>query len=463
MAEYYNKLPFVADKDEGSIFVSYAHKDRESVFPIIKRLYENGWPIWYDEGIEPGENWKAALNYRIGRCSVYLLFVSKNSLKSVDTIDHEFIVARNFQKQMIMCIIDEVDFFNDFASINYAAASREKYPRTTPEELENELMKVPALKKGEPREAQGISLSAPEFIDQENKQYLYEYEFCDDGVALTGFNGTRFPNRIVVPREYPVGSGYPVVELRGTFNHSFDGHSPGKLIIPDTVKRIRKGTFYGYALPQCISVPPSVELIEELNFSLDDKSGYEIDLYDRQMKIEYAPETNTDTLIRRVSRGMSINYVQDKSMSYEYSENKLYEPKGNYVFISFQREKEPEYKDIITLLREQDCNIVTFSDIPETKINTYIRKCGCFIAFENEDYYKSDDCEQLYSALAFNKNIALINTTTSFSVSLPDDLHLYLWLKQRLKLDDPDLIMRLTRWISSNGCRMFKGMKQGRG
>ena len=86
MAEYYNKLPFVADKGEGSIFVSYAHKDRESVFPIIKRLYENDWPIWYDEGIEPGENWKAALNYRIGRCSVYLLFVSMNSFNSVETI-----------------------------------------------------------------------------------------------------------------------------------------------------------------------------------------------------------------------------------------------------------------------------------------------------------------------------------------------------------------------------------------
>lgn len=125
MAEYSNRLPFAADTGKGCIFISYAHRDREIVFPIITKLYEKGWPIWYDEGIEPGENWKAALNYRIGMSSLYLLFISKNSLRSVETIDHEFIVAHNFNKKIILCLIDDIDLQRDFPSLNYAAASYE--------------------------------------------------------------------------------------------------------------------------------------------------------------------------------------------------------------------------------------------------------------------------------------------------------------------------------------------------
>ena len=43
--------PFKPDEYGKYIFISYSHMDRDRVFPIITRLYENGWHIWYDEGI----------------------------------------------------------------------------------------------------------------------------------------------------------------------------------------------------------------------------------------------------------------------------------------------------------------------------------------------------------------------------------------------------------------------------
>ena len=36
---------------------SYAHADGEVVFREIQRLHESGYRIWYDEGIEPGNDW----------------------------------------------------------------------------------------------------------------------------------------------------------------------------------------------------------------------------------------------------------------------------------------------------------------------------------------------------------------------------------------------------------------------
>ena len=47
--------PFPAYQgDEPYVFVSYAHDDAPVVYPEISRLRDQGFNIWYDEGIEPG-------------------------------------------------------------------------------------------------------------------------------------------------------------------------------------------------------------------------------------------------------------------------------------------------------------------------------------------------------------------------------------------------------------------------
>ncbi len=38
--------------NEKYIFVSYAHVDGDIVYPIIERLHDAGFRIWFDEGIE---------------------------------------------------------------------------------------------------------------------------------------------------------------------------------------------------------------------------------------------------------------------------------------------------------------------------------------------------------------------------------------------------------------------------
>ena len=76
-------LPFRAySGDEPFIFVSYAHADSHIVYPIIKELYDSGILLWYDEGIEVGEEWPQKIADRILNCSKFMVFVSPAASKS---------------------------------------------------------------------------------------------------------------------------------------------------------------------------------------------------------------------------------------------------------------------------------------------------------------------------------------------------------------------------------------------
>lgn len=50
--------PFPAyNVDQPYIFVSYAHDDAALVYPEMVRLKNQGFHVWYDEGINPGSSW----------------------------------------------------------------------------------------------------------------------------------------------------------------------------------------------------------------------------------------------------------------------------------------------------------------------------------------------------------------------------------------------------------------------
>lgn len=43
--------------NEPYIFISYAHKDNNTVYPVIARIQKDGYRAWFDEGIDPGTEW----------------------------------------------------------------------------------------------------------------------------------------------------------------------------------------------------------------------------------------------------------------------------------------------------------------------------------------------------------------------------------------------------------------------
>ena len=67
---------------EPYIFFSYCHKDAEMVYPVIERLAAEGFRIWYDNGIHPGDNWIETIASHLDYADICIAAVTKNSVLS---------------------------------------------------------------------------------------------------------------------------------------------------------------------------------------------------------------------------------------------------------------------------------------------------------------------------------------------------------------------------------------------
>jgi hypothetical protein len=75
--------PFEAYRgNEPFIFVSYSHKDGSAVFPDIASLQAQGYRIWYDEGIGPGNDWTDEIAKALAGSTLFLVFVSPHAIDS---------------------------------------------------------------------------------------------------------------------------------------------------------------------------------------------------------------------------------------------------------------------------------------------------------------------------------------------------------------------------------------------
>ncbi len=68
--------------EEPYIFVSYAHKDAALVFPELVTLREKGYRVWYDEGIDPGNEWPEAIANALVGCAYFVVYITPNAVTS---------------------------------------------------------------------------------------------------------------------------------------------------------------------------------------------------------------------------------------------------------------------------------------------------------------------------------------------------------------------------------------------
>ncbi len=103
----YVELPYSGKKDY--IFVSYSHKDRNIVFPILSKLQRDGYRIWYDEGINGGDIWNKLIAEKIKACTDFIVFISDESVKSLE-VKNEINAARICKLLPIPARIDDSTF-----------------------------------------------------------------------------------------------------------------------------------------------------------------------------------------------------------------------------------------------------------------------------------------------------------------------------------------------------------------
>ncbi len=67
---------------EPYIFISYAHANAPAVLQIVQELHDQGYRIWYDDGIEVGSEWQENIADHLAGASLMIAFISNAYVRS---------------------------------------------------------------------------------------------------------------------------------------------------------------------------------------------------------------------------------------------------------------------------------------------------------------------------------------------------------------------------------------------
>jgi len=93
--------------NEPYIFVSYSHRDSDSVRDIIERMQIDTYRVWFDDGIDPGTEWDENIAQHIEGCGYFIAFISNNYLGSENCKD-ELNYARDLGKKRLLVYLEQV-------------------------------------------------------------------------------------------------------------------------------------------------------------------------------------------------------------------------------------------------------------------------------------------------------------------------------------------------------------------
>lgn len=92
--------------DEPYIFISYSHQDSSIVMNVIKSIIEMGFRVWYDEGIELGQDFPTDIANKIENCTQFVPFISKSSVNSW-WVKKEIKLAEYYRRKIMPIYLEE--------------------------------------------------------------------------------------------------------------------------------------------------------------------------------------------------------------------------------------------------------------------------------------------------------------------------------------------------------------------
>ena len=148
--------------EEPYLFASYSHKDAALVYPELERLHRSGVRVWYDEGIDPGNEWPEEVAKALDGSSFFLVFISARSVESKN-VKNEINFAINHQKPLVAVHVEATELpkglelrMGDIQAILKWRMNAERFQRQMEKTIPNSLMRVP------PRAATERIVSLPE-------------------------------------------------------------------------------------------------------------------------------------------------------------------------------------------------------------------------------------------------------------------------------------------------------------
>lgn len=100
--------PTAYEGKEKYIFISYAHKDSDTVLRIMSALQLEGYRIWYDDGIIPGSEWPENIAMHLNDASMVIAMISPNSMAS-HNCRREINFALSKQKPFLSVILEPTE------------------------------------------------------------------------------------------------------------------------------------------------------------------------------------------------------------------------------------------------------------------------------------------------------------------------------------------------------------------
>ncbi len=119
-------LKSINRKREGTVFISYSHKDKKFIEKLVQSLKTRRFNVIYDEDIvRVGDNIKETILHSIDKSDVIILVLSE-SIETENYLDYELKYAREKNKKILPIIIDnKVQIPGEISNIKYADFSKE--------------------------------------------------------------------------------------------------------------------------------------------------------------------------------------------------------------------------------------------------------------------------------------------------------------------------------------------------
>ncbi len=148
---------------ENYIFISYAHKDTDKVFPIMEKLCGRGYRLWYDDGIAPGSEWPEDIARHLNNSAMVIAFVSPNSMASVNC-RREINFALSKQKPFLSVILEPTEMPLGMELQLSAQQSVLRHNYRSEETFIEKICACPDLERCRAAEPQPVAATVPEYV-----------------------------------------------------------------------------------------------------------------------------------------------------------------------------------------------------------------------------------------------------------------------------------------------------------
>ncbi len=253
--ENINAVPVAYEGNEPYIFISYAHKDKERVLPIIEALTERGFRVWYDAGIEAGTEWPDYIAAHLEKAALVIAFLSEASVASFNC-RQEINYAIDLPRPLLAVYLEELELTGGMRMRLGLSQAMFYHRHTTLLSFINELsrseMLAPCLSGDGTDEAPRSDKAPAEVVKLSPaasliKNLRNDEFFIQNGILLE-YRGKG--GEVTVPEGVTVvGHG------------SFTGKKVTKVEIPHSVREIGDAAFQSCDELTSITIPGSVKKI----------------------------------------------------------------------------------------------------------------------------------------------------------------------------------------------------------